>query len=317
MKDRIFKGFIYSLILAALVFAGLGIYADFNELLQSIVKFPKEVILVVILLSLMNYLTRFIRWQFYLKRSGIEIPMSLSTYTFFSGLFMSVTPGKAGEILKSLILKEAEKIPISKTAPVVFAERLTDLIAVIILVISFSFSFQLDWRIVAVGILMVASLFAFFLSEAAFRVISRIFSSFERLEKFLGSIKSLFKGVKDLLGFKPVFAGVLFGVLAWLFEGLAFYLLLATFDRSISPYLSVFIYTISTLAGAISMLPGGLVFTEATMSGILVASGFQKHAAVACTVLIRALTLWFGSALGLVVFFLFKPGFLKGELNGR
>lgn len=114
MKDRIFKGFIYSLILAALVFAGLGIYADFNELLQSIVKFPKEVILVVILLSLMNYLTRFIRWQFYLKRSGIEIPMSLSTYTFFSGLFMSVTPGKAGEILKSLILKEAEKFQSQK-----------------------------------------------------------------------------------------------------------------------------------------------------------------------------------------------------------
>lgn len=310
MKRKILRGLFYSLIIASLLMVGLGFYADFGALLDALRKFKFRLIAVVIFLSILNYLTRFLRWNFYLKRVGVKIPLNLSAYTFFSGLLMSVTPGKSGEIFKSLILKESKGIPIALTAPVVFAERLTDLIAVVLLASAFSIGFSVDYRIIIVAVIMIVFFISLFFSERFMIAIEKLFLRFQRLEKFVVSIHNLFKGVKSLLGIRPILIGTAFGALAWVFESLGFYLLLLNIISSTKVSFAIFVYTISTLAGAVSMLPGGLVFTEAAMSSILISTGYPKPASIAVTVLIRALTLWFGSFLGLAVFLSSKGRFL-------
>ena len=47
---------------------------------------------------------------------------------------MSVTPGKMGEVFKSFLLHEYRGISIARTASVVVAERLLDLVALVLLV---------------------------------------------------------------------------------------------------------------------------------------------------------------------------------------
>ena len=64
----------------------------------------------------------------------------------------------------------------------------------------------------------------------------------------------------------------------------------------------VFIYAISTIAGAISMLPGGLGSTELGMSLLLrKLVGASVGQATAATFLIRIITLWFAVVLGAIV----------------
>src|SRR6185312_948054 len=79
-----------------------------------------------------NYCLRFLKWEFYLARLDIRgIPKADSFLTFLSGFVLTVTPGKVGEVFKSLVLHETHRVPMPKTAPIVVAERVTDLIGII------------------------------------------------------------------------------------------------------------------------------------------------------------------------------------------
>lgn len=304
MKKIVIRGFIITLILGAVVLLGLSIYADYNVLISSFSRFPSLYLLPVVVLSFCNYIVRYYRWQYYLSHAQIFVERKNSAYTFFSGLLMSVTPGKAGELLKSVILSELEGVPISKSAPIVFAERLSDLSAVLLLAFLFSFAFKkAGTAIMLISALIVVFLVVIFTSEKALNFVMQIILKIKFLKKFAESFEQLLLGIKSLLGPIPFLIGNLFGLSAWLFECLGFYIILQGFgENTINLPLAIFIYTTSTLAGAISMLPGGLVFTEATMSGMLITADVGKPEAVASTVLIRAATLWFGSFIGLLIF---------------
>ncbi|KXK03206.1 MAG: hypothetical protein UZ04_CHB001001606 [Chlorobi bacterium OLB4] len=61
---------------------------------------------------------------------------------------MSVTPGKLGEILKSYLIKEETGTPVSKSAPIILAERLTDFISMILLCLVGAFVFDYGKEII-------------------------------------------------------------------------------------------------------------------------------------------------------------------------
>ena len=100
--------------------------------------------------------------------------------------------------------------------------------------------------------------------------------------------------------------GVGLGTLAWWLECVALYVVLLGFS-DLTPQLGhcVFIYAFATLAGAVTMLPGGLVFTEGSMIALLtVVVPFMVTEdlaiATAATVVVRFCTLWFAIGLGIM-----------------
>src|SRR4029077_10005384 len=86
-------------------------------------------------LALTNYLLRFVRWQLYLRRQNVRGPVASSFYVFMAGLSLSITPAKLGEILKSYLLREMHDVPAPRTAPIVVAERVSDLVALLVLAV--------------------------------------------------------------------------------------------------------------------------------------------------------------------------------------
>ena len=62
---------------------------------------------------------------------------------------MSASPAKMGEVLKSLLLKEILNEPISKTASIIFAERLTDLLSLTFLALVGGLYFHYNRKISA------------------------------------------------------------------------------------------------------------------------------------------------------------------------
>ena len=66
--------------------------------------------------------------------------------------------------------------------------------------------------------------------------------------------------------------------------------------------MAVFILSFSTVIGAVSALPGVLGASEASIAGMLtLLMDLDKGIAASATLLIRFATLWFGVALGLMV----------------
>ena len=110
---------------AAFVVATLIIYGEFGETFRQLCGFPLKHLLASLALALLNYFLRFVRWAYYLKVLGIKIPLSVSSLVFLSGLAMSITPGKMGEVLKSHLLRDRTGVPVSISLPVVVMERIT------------------------------------------------------------------------------------------------------------------------------------------------------------------------------------------------
>jgi hypothetical protein len=112
-----------------------------------------------------NYLLRFLKWEYYLSVLEIRgIPKGESLLTFLSGFVLTVTPGKVGEVFKSLVLYQTRGVPMERSAPIIVAERITDLIAVIAMIAIGSLGFEggLVWAIA--GAFLVLGLLLFIAS---------------------------------------------------------------------------------------------------------------------------------------------------------
>jgi uncharacterized protein (TIRG00374 family) len=95
------------------------------------------------------------------------------------------------------------------------------------------------------------------------------------------------------------------GFFAWLAEGIGLYLILL--GLGVQPgwemlSIAIFVLSFSTVIGAISALPGGLIAAEGSIAAMLVfLLSLSRSSAAAATLLIRFGTLWFGVSLGLIV----------------
>ena len=79
--------------------------------------------------------------------------------------------------------------------------------------------------------------------------------------------------------------------------------------------------SITSIAGALSFLPGGLGVTEGTMTILLVgsATGVDQPTALTATLLMRLATLWFAVLMGLILLLVlrFAPQGLIPERSAR
>ncbi len=292
-----------SLFLGFVVYLVLSFYADLERIREAIESFSWQVMPVVLALAFLNYLFRFLKWHFYLSQLGIRLGKKESFWVFMSGLLMSVTPAKAGELLKAYLVKELNGTPISFSAPIVVAERLTDFLAVIVLsaygVIYFKYglkTFGISTLIFILLMLVIGN------QRLSFGLIDG-FSRLPFLTNLMQKIKTAYKSMSTLMAVKPLILTVLISVAAWFSECYAFYLVLSSFQVPASLFQATFIYAFSTLVGAVSMLPGGLVTTEGSMAGLLLLIGMPKNSAVVSVLIIRLCTLWFAVLVGFCALF--------------
>ena len=94
-------------------------------------------------------------------------------------------------------------------------------------------------------------------------------------------------------------------------EGLAFLLLLIKLNFDISLLTATFIHTTSVLLGALIMLPGGLVFTEAITVTILKLQTIPIDYGIPITSIIRLMTLWYITFLGTISLFIIGKEIFK------
>lgn len=307
------KSLFISLFIGIVVFAGLSIYSDANSLMDVFSGFDYRYLPFILLLAPLNYFFRFIKWSYYLHLIDAKVNLKESFYIFISGLCMTVTPGKVGELFKAYLLKDRFGIPLSSTAPLVVGERLTDGISMMILASAGAVAFNygkgalilvLLGMVIFIGIVQSPNL---------------VHGSLKRLGKipfFTGfgrSMENFYDKTYIIFQLKPLLFSILIGVISWFFEGLVIYLTVRAMGIPFSLVASVFVVSFSTIVGAVSMMPGGLFAAEGSIIGLLVMMDLPKDVAVATTIITRFSTLWLGVGIGLLG--LLKIGFMgKGKM---
>ena len=283
-------------ILAVLVFAALVGYGDFRETGQRLAHFPMTHLIAALALALFNYLLRYVRWAYYLRVLKISPPVAVSGLVFLSGLAMSVTPGKAGELLKSYLLRDRAGIPVSVSAPVVVMERITDVVSVILLGLVGLALLPLPVVLALLAALLISG---GALVAVASRRSSRLLS-LPIVRRWKSSLETSHQGLRLLTVPRVVAVAVALGAVAWFCEGLALWVILQGLDSDLSLGTAVSIYAAATLVGAVSAMPGGLVGTEGSMVALLQNAGIARGPASAGTLLVRLVTLWFAVVIGLL-----------------
>lgn len=233
--------------------------------------------------------------------------------TFMSGLIMSVTPAKLGEVLKSVLVKDITGEPISKTAPIIFAERITDFLSLLIITITGALVFDYGGNIT----IIITAFFIFIIAIISNKKIALPLISFSEkipyLKKYIHNIHSAYESSYQLLKIKPLLLMTLLSLISWGFECLGYYLVLMNFNVNVGILWTSFSYSFSTIIGALSMLPGGLGFTEGSLTFLLVQKNVPVDISVATTFIIRVVTLWFAVLVGIISLTLYQKRF--GQLK--
>ena len=293
-------------LLTVVVFFALFLFGDADAVLGTLGTLESWRIGAVFGLVTASYGVRFLKWELYLRELGIDVPRGTSLLVFVSGLMMVVTPGKAGEVWKAWFLRDLRGVPVNRTASVVGAERVTDLLALA----GFAFLGVAVYERSSTTLLAVTVVFLGGVALLQWRSLClRLLSAVERVPvvgAYADEIGAFYEDAYVLFRPRPLAVAMVISLVAWGLEGVALWVVLEGFTPGASVLAALFVFGLGSVVGAASLLPGGLAATEASMVGMLVVLGYSRTVAVSSTVVIRLGTLWYGALLGTTVFVLYR-----------
>ncbi|MEZ4405815.1 MAG: lysylphosphatidylglycerol synthase transmembrane domain-containing protein [Polyangiales bacterium] len=299
------------LVLVVLIYGGFIFWSDVSALRDAIGRYEWWTFFASLGLAFGNYVLRFAKWEFYLRRLGVRgVPWRESFTIFLSGFALSVTPAKAGEVFKSALLQSARGVPISRSAPIVVADRLTDLVALIMMVAAGGMYFRGGGYVALGASTLVAVILLFVtvrpLAEWALRLVERVPVG----KRVAPRLREAYDALRVLASPSALLLPTAVSVVAWALEALGLWIIAKGLGLSLSAPVAAFVSATATLAGAVAMLPGGLGGTEIVMQRLLrdIAHATGSTASTA-TLLVRISTLWFAVGVGVLALAWFRRAY--------
>lgn len=252
-------------------------------------------ILIIVGLTSIGFLLRAGRWHYYIRVLHWDVPLLLSISAFAASIALTATPAKSGEMAKAMLLRSRYKISVSQGAGVLLIERLGDLFAVIALAVGGLPLFVDLSRYVFASAVVIGVAVLLALNSRGVLVRAQ---AIPELRKFSLRLVNMSDAVALLMRPIPVLIGTSIALAAWSCEALAFHYLIRHLGFDSPLLVSFSIYGLSTLAGALSMLPGGLGGVEAVMAFLLTRLAPPSGVATLAVVIFRLCTLWLFSLIG-------------------
>jgi uncharacterized protein (TIRG00374 family) len=297
------RRWLWFVIAAIIGFAAFSMIGDVRHIGEPLTGFAWPAFAAACALALTNYGLRFVRWQLYLRRQDVSVPVSSSLIVFMAGLSLSITPAKLGELVKSYLLREMHDVPAPRTAPIVVAERVSDLVALLVLAVIGVAAYGVDPTLVIAASALIACGLLLLAWPRPTRALIDVVTRPHKLRKLREPLHETLRGLSSLCRPSTLTLATLIAVPAWGCECIGFALICDAFPAThVDLGLATVIYAGTTIAGALSFLPGGLGVTEGAMTLALSrgASKLAPSTAAAATLLTRLATLWFAVGLGVV-----------------
>ncbi|WLV24416.1 lysylphosphatidylglycerol synthase transmembrane domain-containing protein [Aciduricibacillus chroicocephali] len=311
--ERIIPKLVIGLMLGIIVMACFLLFTDLKQITHSIAKMPKLWLILAFVLTFGSYCFRLWKWHAFSRWSNFKIGFRDNTAIFFIGLMMSITPGKAGELIKSYLLQKKGNVPYSASLPIVIYDRLTDLLAMMALVgiglLVYPFGLTS-----LIGLLLLILLFAIVIQKKSWMaaLIDKL-THHPKLQRFNEPLHSFYSQTLSLMRFRILSFSFIISFIAWFLECGSLYVLIHAFGADLSLPASILTFSLGTIAGALSMIPGGLGAAEGSITGLLVYFGLSGSLAVTVSLVVRFVTLWFGVILGIIVFLIKRKSFFSGS----
>lgn len=296
-----FTALLSIILLTVLGYLLFGLWAGWNNVVEAFSQVGLKGIFVPMAAALFAYTCRFWRWQHFLHILGHNLPIIPSLRIYIGGFSFSVTPGKSGEALRSVFLKNYQ-VPYRESFGAFLAERFSDVMACIFLSIGGLLYCPEMRPFLYLVLLFAGSILLTVQSSYLLKGLERILKKIMP-ERFSSHAEFVFETIlsfKRCFSLRTLFFGIVLGMCAWGMEGAACYFLLKSFNEPITLHTTIFIYAFSLLVGAMTFLPAGLGGAEISMIQLFRLYNVSASISVAVTIVIRLTTLWFSVLLGML-----------------
>ena len=298
------------LLIAIVIYAFIGFIIQGKQITSLIISiYPTLISCGAFILPIL--IIKLTRWRLIGSSIGIKIPLIDDAKCWLSSQAFLATPGGSGLAIRSLLLEKKHGLRISSTLSAIIFERLTDVLSILVIfVLNISFllkEFSLQNKIL-ITICLPIIVYIFYLilqrnnlvGKSIFYILCKINPKEDESNiNLMTSLRKLFKA-------KLIISTLILGTLTWSIEGYALTLILKSLSINwIAANQAIFAHAAGSLLGALSLFPGGLLTTEITSIGVLGMFGVPIAIATASTILIRLLTIWLASLIGMI--FLFMP----------
>ncbi len=298
---KIFSKVIFVVVFSIMVYVAFLIISDVNTISNELSNFQLEYLPIILALILSGYFSLIFRWKLILKKSEIIIPNSSSILIFMGGISLAIIPGKAGELIKSELLKIKFNIPRSKSVPIVIVEQVYSGIGLVITSLFGIYYFELGIYVTAGFSLIVFLIFLLLSSTKLFEKFSLILKRIKFLEKYLENISNSHFVIKNLISGK--FTGILISlsILFWVSISSSVYFILVAFGIDIFELFEIWsMYTSSIMLGFVSFLPIGIGVVEGTFAGFMAYRGIDISIALTLIIIVRLLVEWLPISAGFI-----------------
>lgn len=294
---------VFSLLLFAIVFVGASFLTGTGNVWSAFETLSLKMWVMLLVLSCVNYIGRGMKWQIFSKRMQLNISFKRLFIYYFAGMAMTVTPGKIGTALRLWFLKKGHQIRYTKSVPLMVMDPITDLASLFIMTVA---SVAAVGGGHTMGLVLFGSILSVLLTLFAKpRLFLNLIKGVYRLcgqkkPRLFASLQKMVRHLTRLVTLKVLTGTVFFSIVGWMASVFAFYYILTQMGAEVTFWHAMFVFSFSTILGGATMAPGGLGGTEASIVLLLIALNVPSEIAVAATLVIRTITLWFGVFLGFV-----------------
>ena len=291
--------------LAVYAVSGLALLVLRSELRLTLATIPWWVIPAFMVFASVGFAARTWRWLLLARAAGLAVPGTALGGVYVGGFLMNLTPAHVGELWRLWVLRHGWEQRYRRTLPLMICDRVLDLAALLLLVaVAAGPGLGFGW--LAIPCLLAACmLFAPIVfpgwSRGAIKALWA--ASGRRRTRLFALGLSVCRNIARLV--QPVVLAKLLplSLLAWSMEAVALHLLMPTVGGELPLLAALASLGLGILAGAITLLPGGVGGQELAMTMLIgAAAGNSTDAAMAMVAIMRLSTLWYAAALGLPFF---------------
>lgn len=239
---------------------------------------------IALLFGLISHSARAYRWKFMLEQMGYNSPFKNNFMAVWISYFMNMTIPRSGEVSRALVLKKYEDVPFDKAFGSIIAERVVDLIILLIFIgvavlLQFDVlqTFLLDKIPFDKLLLYGAVSLALFLAA----ILLFVYSKSKWILMIKSKISGLTEGVLSIWKMEKKWAFLFHTIVIWVCYVLTFYA--ATFALQETSDISFGVVVTAFVVGslAISFSNGGFGVFPVVVAGILALYGVSKEAGTA------------------------------------
>jgi len=297
ISDRFYLWILILVGVSGAAYLLIAVWAGWSEVIAALRSLGLAAAAAGVLASTLNYLLRFSRWLVICRALEASVPWRFNLKAYGGGLALTATPGKIGETVRSALLLR-HGVPVAASLAAFFVDRLADVVGVLLLAaLTAPAAFQ--WGYAAFALLALALGFGVArMGIAAGERLSRHFHNVAVLQTFCNWTRKASVHVGQAWQMRLVPLLVAIAMVAYGLQAAVFAAYVQSLWPAIDSTTAFHFFLVSTLAGAASMLPGGLGAMEASLIGLLVHEGMPLALATSATIGIRLVTLWFGIFIG-------------------